>query len=98
MSNGSNLLVMFFNNRIMKSFGKYSFGIYLLHSSVIYLLQFNHYLIYSRLRVIAIVLVSYLFGFIFYHVLEKHLISLANLICVKLETLFKQNQSKSFYL
>lgn len=93
-SSSNNPLVKFYKFKFFRNCGKYSFGIYLFHPAVIHLVASN-YLYFSlfKFRVVFSILILYLFGFLFYHLLEKHLVRLANYICSKLDsfTYFKKS-------
>ena len=77
-------------SNILRSFGKYSFGIYLLHPLVIYLFKLDKTLLKYSSDLKAcylyglIILVSYVLGFFWYHFLEKYCIKIANKLCQKL--------------
>jgi peptidoglycan/LPS O-acetylase OafA/YrhL len=78
---------MFFNIKLMKNFGIYSYGIYLWHPTAIKMterLNFDHKFInaknaYEYFFVIA--LLSYLLGYFFYVFFEKSMIRIATYLC-----------------
>lgn len=83
----TNLIVKFFQNTyFLKQCGKYSFGMYLLHPAGINFINRFVYLRSMHLRIVSCILFVFFLGFLLYHLLEKHLISLANFICKKLDS------------
>ena len=92
------------NSAILQSFGKYSFGVYLLHPMVIFLFMKNDFIVRSRknLRTCElyglVVLISYILGVFWYHFLEKNCIKSANKICQKLMEFFHDKISKTIVL
>ncbi len=76
------------NLSIFKKFGKYSFGVYLLHLQGFGLIQYliDEKLI-RKLDFMVLVLelcISYSFGILFYYLLENPLMKLANSLCEKI--------------
>ena len=87
-----NLLVNFFEIKILRNFGKFSFGIYLFHPSAIYLVSilepYFRIINFRNFFTILSILFSYFGGFLFYHLIEKHLVYFANYLCLKLECIY----------
>jgi len=82
-------------NQILKSFGKYSFGIYLWHPMCIYCeSNYNNIVRNHMNRYIYIAFISYTAGFFFFHIVEKNLISLANHLCNLLKSNLKSYHRK----
>ena len=70
-------------NEFLKNFGAYSFNIYLIHPTII--------LVYKNMlsigtkdeEMLIITMLSYLFGYVVFVIIEKPLMSIANKICKK---------------
>jgi len=85
--NEYNLGRMFFNMSLMKKFGIYSYGIYLWHPVAIKLterINLEYKLIrfknpYEYFGVICVL--SFLFGLVFYYLIEKNMIRIASYLC-----------------
>lgn len=91
-SSANHPFIDFFKLRFLMSCGKFSFGIYLLHPAAVHFIKtYEQSFIVFKLRVLSSICFSYVLGFLFYHVLEKHLIRLANNLCSRL-TSFKYFQ------
>ena len=76
------------NNAILKKFGKFSFGVYLLHPLVIFIFSDTDFIlkfIRSNMRSPevygAILFISYLLGYLWFLLVEEPLIKRANKIC-----------------
>ena len=84
----SNHFTDFINLPILKNFGKYSFGIYLYHYEgfrVINFLKFNNYISNSNIEIIIIELfVSYLYGMIFFYLIEQSSMNFGNYLIKKI--------------
>ena len=90
-----NMIVNCFNKcQFLKSCGKFSFGMYLLHPAAIQFVFTFRFIVKLRLAVVLSVVLSYIFGLIFYYVLEKHLIKLANYLCEKLDSLSNKHSNE----
>ena len=82
-----NPVVDFFKIKFFKSCGTFSFGIYLFHPAAIDLIIKNEpYFSIFKLRLTFSILLSYFFGFLFYELVEKYLIKLADFLCKKIES------------
>ena len=86
---------------VLKSFGKFSFGVYLLHPLVIFIcLKTDLVLTFirSNLRspeLYAIILfISYLLGYLWYRFVEEPMINQANKICHNLIDYFNKSESQ----
>lgn len=95
LNSTENLIARFFSSCVLlKSFGKFSFGIYLLTpcanmlvKNLNFTTQFEH--------IVWCILIAYVYGFVFFHLIETPLIKLANQICWLLESrirFFNQEQ------
>ena len=84
---------LFAKNKILVSFGKYSFGMYLLHKYVVtQVIKRLTGLIFSQLEMMIIMVFSaYLCGVIFYHLIENPLMKVANKVNFILEQYFFQD-------
>ncbi len=78
-----NFIIKFLNSKYMTLCGKFSFGIYLFHPTII---LYNSYYAapFRFLTVIYINLISFVIGGIWFYVLENNLMKIANLICKRL--------------
>jgi len=78
---------MFFNVKLMKKFGTYSYGIYLWHPTAIKMTQrlnFDYKLINAKNAYeyyFFIALISYLLGYFFYVLIERNMIRIATYLC-----------------
>lgn len=77
----NSLTRMFASSSILKNFGKYSFGIYLIHSMFIPIVKENYFPRTDFERLLAVTVMAYLSGVIWFHVVENPLINLANRVC-----------------
>lgn len=78
----------FSRSEFLKSAGKYSFGIYLLHPIPIVLRTNPQF--YTRTQtefLIVIVLISYASGYLFFNFVENNLIIMADFVCLKVKSL-----------
>jgi peptidoglycan/LPS O-acetylase OafA/YrhL len=76
-----NFFTNLFNFKYLKYGGKFSFGIYLLHSMCVYYVEeifHNKLKRYSWEIVICIVISSYICGFLFFYLIENLLMKLSN--------------------
>lgn len=79
-----NPLVIFLINPVLRSCGKYSFGMYLLHPGVIDVV-IRSWSIREPYRChLTVIVGSYICGFMFYHIFEKQMIKIANYVCHRL--------------
>jgi peptidoglycan/LPS O-acetylase OafA/YrhL len=85
----------FASSKFLKSCGKFSFGMYLCHPGAIHFVKGFLLIVELKLGFVLSILLSYILGFAFYHLLEKHLIDLANFLCHKLALIriFVNNQT-----
>jgi peptidoglycan/LPS O-acetylase OafA/YrhL len=85
---------LFASSRFLKSCGKFSFGIYLCHPAAIHFVKGFSLIVKYKLGFVLSIVFSYLLGFVFYHLLEKHLINFVNFLCHKLALIkiFDTNQ------
>ena len=72
---------IFSSSKVLKSFGKYSFGIYLLHPMYIRLVHIYYLPDTDLERILVIIASSYVSGLIFFHIIEDNLTNIANRIC-----------------
>jgi len=72
---------IFATNKVLKSFGKYSFGIYLLHPMFIRLVGDYFFPLTDLERVFMVFAGSYFSGVIFFHTIEEFLTNSANKLC-----------------
>lgn len=92
-----NLLTNYFSqSNFLKSCGKYSFGMYLLHPMFIRITHLLKIVSSQMDLIIVVTFFTYLGAYLFFHLLENQLIKLANKICKRLEQVaFFQNNAYS---
>lgn len=80
---GRNLFTDIFKIRLLRLLGKFSFGFYLYHMGVIDYVNENYKLTFSleSLFVLSAFVGSFSAGYLFYYILEKNLMNIANFIC-----------------
>lgn len=84
-----NLIVRFFKTSyFLNKCGKYSFGMYLFHFGAFHLVNQFSFFRNNHLRIVSYTLTALFYGFLVFHLLEKHLINIANNLCGKI-TSFK---------
>ena len=86
---------------VLKSFGKFSFGVYILHPLVIFIFLKTDFIltfVRSNLRspelYVIILFISYLLGYLWYHFLEEPMINKANKICRNLTSYLNKFESQ----
>lgn len=87
-SNVNSIKFFLENSDLLKSFGKYSFGIYLLHPTIIlYFYEDDHYKIgYNTFQLnLSIIIISYYSGFLWYFLLERRMIDFASKLCKRVK-------------
>jgi len=72
---------IFATNKVLKSFGKYSFGIYLLHPMFIRLVDENYFPVTDIERILMVIALSFVSGVVFFHTIEEFLTNIANRLC-----------------
>lgn len=73
---------------LLKSSGKYSFGMYLLHSIAIMIQYYPTFQMQTLTEfIIIVVILSYLLGYLFYCLVENNLMKVAAIACERLESL-----------
>jgi peptidoglycan/LPS O-acetylase OafA/YrhL len=87
------IIKCFTESIVFKSCGKYSFGIYLFHPMCIKLLEFSVKTKTVFEKLVLIMLLSYLVGFLFFYLIENPLINVANLLCKKISLNRKGNSN-----
>jgi peptidoglycan/LPS O-acetylase OafA/YrhL len=89
---------LFNDNYALRSFGKYSFGIYLLHQELIKLYRAKFAIHTGPILgpFLSLLILSYISGFLWFYCIENPLVKLANYMCLKLAILlsFDLNNSK----
>ena len=84
----SNLIAKYLSSEFMlKSIGKYSYGTYLFHKTVIrnnfIIITFKNYLKISTDLCLATIFISFCYGFLFSHLVENNSISIAKILIKK---------------
>ena len=83
-----NRFTQVFTTGILTHFGKYSYGVYLMHTYAIVLISERKSITNSYLeKMFFMLILSYIFGKIFYYLIDLPLIKLANKICSRVSQL-----------
>lgn len=88
------LTSIFAESNVLKNFGKYSFGIYLLHPMFIKIFTHSYHADTGIEPLILIIACSYVAGVLFFYVLEDFLINLAYKLCKIIDSKVDAMQSK----
>ena len=87
----------FINFRVFRNFGKYSFGIYLLHHDAFMIARLMNNDISGLELIFLTLFFSYLIGMLFFHIIEVPSMNLGNYLIKKLTEIeyFKKDASES---
>lgn len=77
----NHLTCLFANSPLLKSFGKYSFGIYLIHPMFIRLVRLYYFPHTDVERLLLVIGSSYVSGVLWFYIVENPLINTANRVC-----------------
>lgn len=82
-----NFFTNIFEMNVLRTAGKYSFGIYLLHPMCINLVRDHIKPVLKYEYFFYVLLLSFFVGFLFFHLVENIMIKLANFLCRKISEL-----------